>query len=224
MTFCETAQRYLEWNYDQTLIVRGVVGKEIVVNEYRTDRIFKISESFHNPRGLSEVRIREGNGADCGRSLTDYGKGDELIIAISIWEDSLDIGQFSICDPAPLRVKNGKVSGMITEQGDQQLSLGQFRSLGTCGHTGTLGISLFPNPAHEQVTLAITTSGRDLSALQKVEIRDVSGRLLYRYPLSKEEKTRPNLVISTEDWPSGFYFASLYQNEQSGIIPIVITH
>lgn len=126
-------------------MARGKIVETIFVNEYRTDRIFEVTESFLNPQAKELVGVREGNGADCGRSLSDYHVGDELIVHMHIWMDTVPMSSVSTFRPPPLRVKGNRVEGRIISEGNDQMSLARFRRLSGC-HFGSFSFGIFPNP------------------------------------------------------------------------------
>ena len=125
-SFCESVTFALQWDSSNTLVARGQFVEEVFVNQYCTDLIFEVNESYHNTRHLTSVRIMDGNGADCGRSLMDYQIGDELIIQSHIWFDTMAFGQFNICYPAPLRVKGKQVEGRILSEKEERMTLSKF--------------------------------------------------------------------------------------------------
>ncbi|MCM1041004.1 MAG: T9SS type A sorting domain-containing protein [Bacteroides sp.] len=103
----------------------------------------------------------------------------------------------------------GEVQGLYPEWGKCRLRCffadgKTYLTDGNCGETANetgkadIGIKIYPNPAGETITL--TTTGCNL---QKVEILDVNGRVLYAATLDNQTSFRYNV-----SWmPSGIYLA-----------------
>ncbi len=222
-TFCNEIDRAQANDLDQLVVVRGVITEEIFVNEYRTDRIFEIKESFINPKQLTSFRVKEGNGADCGRFLgDDYQVGDELVVVVYLWHDTTLITHFSECSPAPLRVRGNKVTGKITEQRDQTMTLSQFRKLESC-FSNNIAVTIFPNPVTELLTIQKIRSEEGLSYLE-IEVFDLLGRLVFRHTLDATEQRQPVFELSTQQWPEGSYLVALKNHNGQMTKPITVTH
>ncbi len=204
-TFCEVvdASRSSERN-DHMLLARAVVDGSMVIDEYHQGIVLEIIESFHNPRQLKRIVIQEGNGANCGRFLGDYEEGQELIFHTRMWthrQDSFELGEFNICEPPPLRVTRGIVSGSIAP-GLSELSLKDFRQLQGCGFSN-LQVTIAPNPAVSRFQLQLEgVDGYEL------EIYDALGRRLQRQTVSK------STWVATEDWAEGLYYVRVSADGQ----------
>ena len=203
-SFCEQVGNYLSYDSSSVLVVRAKVRK-ISAREDPWGRrrivTLQILESFHNPHSHSTIHIREGNGADCGRSLQDYEKGDELIFAVWINSDTSIVSQFSICAPEPLRVRENKVSGKIRNAEDQKMTLSQFRKLNQC-ITSPLTIDIFPNPAYDQIHLRYLRNNK-VPETTDVAIYDLRGTLIYKTTFRNDGSDMNTIAVS--QWPSGLY-------------------
>ncbi|MDH3246737.1 MAG: hypothetical protein OEM26_19100 [Saprospiraceae bacterium] len=56
-SFCEAVNLGKEWSPQMTMAIRGVKVKDVPVDDYRTDMIFQITESYYNPMALTTVRV-----------------------------------------------------------------------------------------------------------------------------------------------------------------------
>jgi hypothetical protein len=221
-TFCETVDRFLEWDPENTLVVRGTIIEKIKVGDYRTDRLIHIDESFYNPAGLTEIRIREGNGADCGRSLEEFSIGDELIFVTSVWMDTTNLGSFSICTPAPLQLVGNQVRGRITRDHEQSITLDAFRRLSEC-HLEVAEFVHFPNPASDIVYFEHVGQGQ-APGIVNIEVYDITGQKIHDQPV--ENGAYPTrFMLGLDKFPSGQYYARvrLVQGYER-MVPITIVH
>jgi hypothetical protein len=204
--FCEAVTLAQQYGTDQTLVVRGRKVKAIKINEYQEDMIFEVVESFINPKGLRQVLIIGGNGADCGRDVSEYSKNDELIIHAYLWEDPDTgeiMGRLSICEPAPLKVKRGNVHGAIAE-GISTISLSGFRELSNCS------LSRFDvNIAYDMSSHKISLDLMGPAGEAFLSVFDFSGRELFRQKLQVVAQERKLIDLPANSLPTGLYVLQL---------------
>ena len=222
-TFCDAINQSKEWNVENLVIARGIVTGEVPINEYRTDKTFRITKAYYNPLGIEDFQIREGNGADCGRSLENLQIGDELIILTSVHQDSVFLlGSLSICMPAPLTVHGNKVTGYITRDEDHTMSISRFEKLHNCVGAA-IAISIFPNPTSD--VIRVHKFGKlGESNIANIEVFDVLGRLTFRHTLTSEERESPEFRMDARNWPAGTYFVAVANSEGKSIESVVVSH
>lgn len=219
-SFCEQSTHLIEWNPEDVIIVRGEVV-DIVKVQHRRDLIIQIRESFHNPRSLGMVRIRDGNGADCGQSLDSYRKGDDLIFMTNIYDDDGVTAQFSTCYPGPLVVDKNRVRGTITSTQTEEMSLIKFRNL-NCVPTSD-HISIFPNPTSDQIHI-VSSELSDTSVLEIYLINSM-GQRVFQYRPTAEEKLLGSWTIPVRQLPEGTYFLyTVGPSNLGSVTPVVIYH
>ncbi len=219
-SFCEESAKFIEWNPENVIIVRGEVV-DVVRVEHRRDLIIEIHESFYNPQNLTSIRIKDGNGADCGQNLEHYGKGDELIFTTGFYEEEGIMGQFSICDPGPLIVDRNRVRGFIRGTREEEMSLNAFRNL-PCIPSSDY-ISFYPNPTSDQIQIV----AEKLSESSKMEIYlyNLLGQCILRYLPTNAEKVGGAWTIPLPDLAQGtYYLYSIGPNNKLTISPVSIIH
>ncbi|NND05127.1 MAG: T9SS type A sorting domain-containing protein [Saprospiraceae bacterium] len=212
---------YLSYDSSNVLVVRARVRK--ISNredpwERRRFLTLQILESFHNPHSHSTIIIREGNGADCGRGLQDYEKGDELIFAVWINADTSTTTQFSICAPEPLRVRGNKVRGKIQSAEDEKMILSQFRKLNHC-IASPLNIDVFPNPAYDQIQIRYLDKDK-IPETTDVAIYDLRGTLIFRNTFRNDGGVMNSVEIN--QWPSGLYIVRIEDANSVSTIKIMV--
>lgn len=223
--FCETVSTYQPNDVDKRLLVVRATLVDTTLTSYEeqyTDLIltFKILESYYNPRSLSKVQIRSGNGADCGRSLHHYEIGDQLIFAVWIWIDTVATAQFSICSPPPLTVHLGRVKGRINRTEDHSIPLWRFTELFNCV-TDPLHFEVFPNPAHE--VLQIKKSGfRETHDIRDIQIHNAYGMLVYHRSPAIVEQDERIFAIDVSHWPAGLYTITVEESHRVHSTKVIV--
>lgn len=217
-SFCDQVVQSLEWNTDHLVVVRGKIV-DIKREQHRRDLIIEIKESFHNPQNLHQIRIMDGNGADCGQNLDPYGRGDELIFMTYISEESGAIGKFSICDPGPLVVRNNRVSGRITGDQIDEISLNTFRKLNCIPPSDN--ISIYPNPASDLIHIVAEELWE--SSRMEIYLYNLAGQRILQYLPSAEEKIRGSWTIPLPNLAQGtYYLNSVGPNNKHSVSPVTI--
>ncbi len=220
-SFCEQVVRGLDWDSSHLIIARAVLVEKVKVDRYRTDAIYQILESYYNPRNLSSVRIRDGNGADCGRTMNPYQKGDELIFVTSVWDDSDAMGQFSICSPPPLVVKGNKVHGHVFQDKEVSLSITKFRDLDCLPNSPS--ISFYPNPTSSELHIVDIQRTESQPVIQ-VEVYDMMGKRMMQRRPTIDEVNNGSVMIEVSDFPEGTYFLSLITGQNRRTEPFMVLH
>ena len=201
-SFCDQSAKLIEWSPEHVIIVRGEVI-DVVRVEHRRDLIVQIHESFYNPQNLKQIRIKDGNGADCGQSLENFEKGDELIFMTGIHEEEGIMGQFSACYPGPLVVNRNRVRGRITSsEYDEDMSLNSFRNLPCIPSSDH--ISFYPNPASHQIQV-VASEMPDNSGLETILVNSL-GQIVLQYSPTSEERQVGHWSIPVQHLPQGTYF------------------
>lgn len=201
-SFCEQSAKLIEGSPENIIIVRGQVV-DVVRVEHRRDLIVQIHESFYNPQNLKQIRIKDGNGADCGQNLEDFKKRDELIFMTGIYRDEGMMGQFSYCNPGPLIVNKNRVRGKITSsEYDEDMSLNAFRNLLCIPSTDY--ISFYPNPTSDQIQI-VASEVPDTSGI-KTFLINALGQIVLQHRPTSEELQMGNWTIPVQHLPGGHYF------------------
>lgn len=203
------------------IIVRGEVV-DVVRVEHRRDLIIQIHESFYNSQKMKRIRIKDGNGADCGQNLQNFKKGDELIFMTSIYEDEGIMGQFSTCNPGPLIVNNNRVRGRITSSDhDEEMSLNSFRNLVCIPSTDY--ISLYPNPTSDQIQI-VASEIPETSVIETFLINAL-GQIVLQHRPTVEELQMGSWTIPVQHLPEGTYFLNtLGPSTHQQVSAVVIIH
>lgn len=129
---------------------------------------------FNNNRGDTIYIIGE-DGINCGEMLNIFSTGDTLFLALSsgydvdFLKDTFYL-KGGICGNHYLPIKNGENFGMSLTEIEEQI---RSKITATTSTTISEQITLYPNPASEQLTL----SSNDEIILQ-VRIYDASGKLI----------------------------------------------
>ena len=224
-TFCETVSSYQPNDVDKRLLVVRATLVDTTRTSYEehyTDLMltFKIIESYYNPRSLSEVQIRSGNGADCGRSLHHYEMGDQLIFAVWVWVDTGATAQFSICAPPPLTVQLGRVRGRINRTEDHSVPLWRFTELFDCV-ADPLHFEVFPNPAHD--VLQIKKSGfRETHDIKDIQIHNAYGKLVYRRTPTIDDQDKRIFEVAVDHWPVGLYTITIDESHRIQSAKVIV--
>ncbi len=207
-SFCEAVNRGKEWSPQMTMAIRYVKVKDVPVDDYRTDMIFEITESFYNPMNLKTVRVLDGSGISCTRPVHDYDIGEELVLHLWLFVDSTEIlGSISSCQPPPLKVKGDNVTGAIS-RGVERLSIPQFRKLLHCGFE-TKTFTIYPIPASESIMLAY--NDRFVLSGTNILIVNAMGQHFLSSQIREEDAT--SMSISVSDLPPGMYYLRAFANE-----------
>jgi len=165
------------------------------------------------------LRIQDGNGANCVQGVTQYKRGDELIIIAYITEDpetSELVGNISSCGPPPLTVNGNKVTGAITSDMNS-ISLSRFREMGTCGINPFKFV--LRNPQNERRVFLDILNGPEVRA--SIRVHDYLGKLLYNeFLLFDGPQT---LELSTSQWPPGIYVLCIRSEEKTTALRFLVT-
>lgn len=80
------------------------------------------------------------------------------------------------------------------------------------------GINLYPNPSTNQITISKSNS----SNITIVKIHDIEGRIIY----NQSNNNSANVIIDTQNFSSGIYFAEVYskENTNSERIKFIVQH
>lgn len=220
--FCEAALLSIQWNSENTQIVRATVKSEIIINEWQRDLIFTVQEKYYGHETPGEIYVIDGSGADCTRNLDPYHVGDELIFISHsfIDEDQRMMARISNCIPPPLRVNGKQVSGNIQSEKSSTMSLDKFIALNNC--ISGLGLTLFPNPADQVLTIKSLSTEIKLDKLSRLDLIDSYGRKVFEYITTPDDKNLNSLDISVEHLPSGIYHALLYGEDRKQIIKVLV--
>ncbi len=223
-SFCQLVSQYLPSDDDDRMVVVRVRVVDKVPSRlhdsFSNDLMVEVLESYYNPRSITSIQIRSGNGADCGRSLDSYDVGDQLIFAEWIRTDTFATAQFSICSPEPLRVRKNRVEGRISEPRVQSVSLLEFRTLNNCTHA-LLRAGVYPNPAHH--TLHIHLPPRQMnSRVEHIAIYDAIGRRVLQKNLTERDTSETIFSMDVSQWPAGVYLVSVPEGSVTRTSRIVI--
>ena len=109
--------------------------------------------------------------------------------------------KFFICDPKPLRVKNGIVTGDITDK-IKRISLDELKTTLECVYTFS-SLLLFPNPASNEVNVEwyMVTDTNDVNV--EFDLFDVTGRLVGTWTFIPGQKL---MKIDLTNISAGNYF------------------
>ena len=142
-TFCELKER-AEKHGAEFDIYRGVVVN-VKENKGELEHIeFKILESYGQSKPMSSLKIYQGYGADCGRNISEYRAGDELIFAVYL--NDFYPPKFDVCMPLPLVVRSGIVTGDIAPNCNR-IALENSKNVPYCESIFT-NFNVFPNPTN----------------------------------------------------------------------------
>lgn len=220
-SFCEQTAKLIEWNPENVIIVRGEVV-DVVRVEHRRDLIIQIHESFYNPQNLKQIRIKDGNGADCGQNLEHYKKRDELIFMTGIYQDEGMMGQFSYCNPGPLIVSKNRIRGRITSsEYDEEMSLNSFRNLLCIPSTDY--ISFYPNPTRDQIQI-VASEIPETSGIETFLINAL-GQIVLQHRPTIEERQMGSWTIPVQHLPEGTYFLHIIDSRnRRQVSPLIVMH
>ncbi len=204
------------------IAARGLIVQTTIVNEHRRDILIQVLESFYNPKGLQWVRIRDGNSINCEFELDAYDIGDELIFITDRIRSGYEYSTLGHCYPGgPLEVAGDLVTGYITENKSETLTLDQFRNLDCIPATDF--ITLYPNPVANTLTLRTTA----LTQPSDVEVLVINplGQRLYTSLLTEEDKDMKEYNIDIRHWPVGTYYLAVKgERFPPKLTPFVVMH
>lgn len=81
--------------------------------------------------------------------------------------------------------------------------------IASASHTD-MSLRISPNPAHTRVKAEASLAHQDAYAL---EVRDVSGRLVWRNRLGDQHPGSLTLELPAQTWPAGLYFVELFSRD-----------
>lgn len=190
----------------------------------RTDR-YPYEDSWTLYDGSTVIAFKEYGFADTNHVFTyEYtvNSGACLRFALhDVYEDGISGGtSFTTLDDGYLKLYdavNNTLLDSVSGKGFSTDFIRHYRAAGTPNAInetqGPATLEVFPNPANDQVTIALG----GLNAKSKtLTISDITGRVHLRVT-SGEFPKGDQMQLNVRDWPTGFYFVTL-QSESSRIV------
>lgn len=221
-TFCESLGPSAEMIYVDAIVYGRVISKDS-----KGMTIAVLDPIFGSNIG-SSLKIRRGNGADCGVDTDFFNKNEEFIFALNQWEN--EEGQvtnsLSICGVTYLKVNNGFVLGKIAP-GISVQNYKEFRTAVGCGifkklpknPNGEISFKLFPNPASTEIVITLE---EDYAEVQYM-LLDMLGRMVWKGIRKEVEEGEPQLLdISQVQLQRGMYLLKLTNGVAIGFKKVIV--
>jgi hypothetical protein len=198
-----------------------VLGEK--VGDYDSGMNVRVIQVLHGESDAETIRVRSGNGADCGVFTGIFKKGDVLVMALNLFtfnEPVQPTYSLSICGTTYLSVEDGDIVGRITNS-INRIPISKFNSIKGCSGIAISPFApdfkVFPNPAGDRFFLQPQDS---ITGELQLNLFDALGRKVRTWR-AEAEGLAP-LPFPLDGLPAGLYWLQVNALGNRKTVKIII--